>query len=99
AEARGRLLADIDVMGRLVSQLLSMAELEMVVIGPADQADLRQVCLEGVELLAPLAVGQGKAVELTGAQRPVRVHGRSDLLFQAVRNLVENAVRYSPPGA
>ena len=99
AEARGRLLADIDVMGRLVSQLLSMAELEMVVIGPADEADLRQVCLEVVELLAPLAVQQGKSVELTGSRRPVWVHGRSDLLFQAARNLVENAVRYSPSGA
>jgi signal transduction histidine kinase len=99
AEARGRLLADIDVMGRLVSQLLSMAELEMTVIGPEDEADLRQVCLEVVELLAPLAVRQDKSVELTGARRAVRVHGRSDLLFQAVRNLVENAVRYSPPGA
>jgi signal transduction histidine kinase len=98
-EVRARLLADIDVMGRLVSQLLSMAELETVVIGPADQADLRQVCLEVVELLAPLAVAQGKAVELTGVRRPVRVHGRPDLLFQAVRNLVENAIRHTPKGA
>jgi signal transduction histidine kinase len=97
-EVRARLLADIDVMSRLVSQLLSMAELEMVVIGPDDEADLRQVCLEAVGLLAPLAVAQGKAMELTGARRPVRVHGRSEMLFQAVRNLVENAIRHSPAG-
>jgi signal transduction histidine kinase len=99
AQARTRLLADIDVMGRLVSQLMSMAELETAVIGPADEADLREVCLEAVELLAPLAVSQGKAVELAGVGRPVRVHGRPDLLFQAVRNLVENAVRHTPQGA
>jgi signal transduction histidine kinase len=98
-QARARLLADIDVMGRLVSQLMSMAELETVVIGPSDEADLREVCLETVELLAPLAVAHGKAVELAGARRAVRVHGRPDLLFQAVRNLVENAVRHTPQGA
>jgi signal transduction histidine kinase len=98
-QARARLLADIDVMGRLVGQLLSMAELETVVIEPADEADLRQVCLEAVELLAPLAVAQGKAVELAGARRPVKVHGRPDLLFQAVRNLVENAIRHTRKGS
>ena len=97
AEVRRRLLADIDVMSRLVNQLLSIAELETMVIGPADQADLRQVCLEVVELLAPLAVAQDKALELTGARRGVKVHGQPDLLFQAVRNLVENAIRHSPP--
>jgi signal transduction histidine kinase len=97
--ARARLLADIDVMTRLVDQLLSVAELEMVVIAPDEAADLRQVCLEVVEHLAPLAVKQGKALELTAAGASVWVHGRADLLFQAVRNLVENAVRYSPAGA
>ena len=95
---RARLLADIDVMTRLVAQLLSVAELETVVIAADEIADLRQACLEVVEHLAPLAVKQDKAIELAGARGPVRVHGRSDLLFQAVRNLVENALRHSPAG-
>jgi signal transduction histidine kinase len=96
---RTRLLADIDVMARLVDQLLSVAELETLVIAPDEAADLRQVCLEVVEHLAPLAVQQGKAVELAAAGGGVWVHGRADLLFQAMRNLVENALRFSPTGA
>jgi len=96
---RTRLLADIDVMTRLVDQLLSVAELETVVIAPDEAADLKQVCLEVVEHLAPLAVQQGKSLELAAASGGVWVHGRADLLFQAVRNLVENAVRHSPPDA
>jgi signal transduction histidine kinase len=70
-----------------------------VVIAPDEAADLRRVCLEVVEHLAPLAVKQGKSLELAAAGGAVWVHGRADLLFQAVRNLVENAVRYSPAGA
>jgi signal transduction histidine kinase len=98
-KVRAPLLADIDVMARLVDQLLSVAELETMVIAPDEAADLRQVCLEVVEHLAPLAVKQDKALELTAAGGAVWVHGRADLLFQAIRNLVENAVRYSPAGA
>jgi signal transduction histidine kinase len=97
-KVRAPLLADIDVMTRLVDQLLSVAELETMVIAPDESADLRQVCLEVVEHLAPLAVKQDKALELAAADGAVWVHGRADLLFQAVRNLVENAVRYSPAG-
>jgi signal transduction histidine kinase len=96
--ARARVLADIDVMTRLVEQLLSVAELETVIVAPDEAADLRLACLEVVEHLAPLAVEQGKTIELEGADGPVWVHGRSDLLFQAVRNLVENAIRHSRRG-
>jgi signal transduction histidine kinase len=98
AQLRARILADIDVMTRLVDQLLSVAELEMVIIAMDETADLHLACLEVVEHLAPLAVKQGKAIELEGSEGPVWVHGRPEMLFQAVRNLVENAIRHSPTG-
>jgi signal transduction histidine kinase len=93
-----QILSDIDVMTRTVSQLLAMAELENMVVDPADRADLRRVCLEVVEHLAPLSVGADKQIELVGAEDPVWVRGRQDFLFQAVRNLVENAVAHTRAG-
>ncbi len=93
--ARGRLSADIDVMGRIVGQLLAMAELENAVVDPRMRADLRQVALEVVEHLAPIAVDGGKQIELAGETEPVWVHGQHDFLFQAVRNLVENAIAHT----
>ena len=93
-----QILSDIDVMTRTVSQLLAMAELENMVVDPADRADLRRVCLEVVEHLAPLSVQADKQIELTGARGPVWVRGRQDFLFQAVRNLVENAVAHTRAG-
>ena len=46
----------------------------------------------------PLALAQGKYIALSGADRSIWVKGNSEMLSRAVRNLVENAINYSPPG-
>ena len=38
------------------------------------------------------------AVALTEGAAPVRVRGNAAMLFQAVRNLVENAIAHTPAG-
>jgi signal transduction histidine kinase len=92
------LLADIDAMSHVVNQLLDVAELEGVVVNPAETAELGTVCAEVAALVAPIAVAQGKDVALTEGAAPVRVRGNAAMLFQAVRNLVENAIAHTPEG-
>lgn len=82
-------------MGRIVGQLLELAELESSTIGAEDNADLRAVCSDAVCLMAPVALAQGKTIELNAPSAPVWVHGNAELLLRAVRNLVENAIRYT----
>jgi signal transduction histidine kinase len=95
---REALRQDIAGMSRIVSQLLDIAELESFVVDPAEKADLQSVCAEVAGFMAPLALAQGKSIALTGAKGPVWIKGNPETLFQAIRNLVENAVHHTPAG-
>jgi signal transduction histidine kinase len=48
-------------------------------------------------MLADLAIKQGKALVLLGEIKPVWVRGDPSLIFRAVRNLVDNAIKYAAP--
>jgi signal transduction histidine kinase len=85
-------------MIRLVNQLLDIAELETFAVDPSDIADLRIVCREVAELVAPLALAQGKTIALSGAERPVWVKGNSETLSRAIRNITENGINHTPRG-
>ena len=98
AATRQALQADLDRMSRIVSQLLVLAEADVMVVETDHRADLRAVGVEVAEHLAPLALAQGKKLEVSGAARPVWVRGQHDFLFQAVRNLAENATAHTGPG-
>ena len=89
---------DIDGMARIVNQLLDIAELETLSIDPLERADLRAICAEVAEFAAPLALAQGKNIALSGSDGSVWVNGNAEMLSRAIRNLVENAINYSPPG-
>jgi signal transduction histidine kinase len=88
----------IDGMARIVSQLLDIAELETISIDPREKADLRAICAEVAEFAAPLALEKGKDIALSSRDASVWVNGNTEMLSRAIRNLVENAINYSPPG-
>jgi len=101
ARRRHALLATLegcDRATRLVEQLLTLARLEAAdapVAGTADLAALvRQVAAE----VAPRALAKQQNLTLDAAAAcPVKAE--PTLLAVLVRNLLDNAVRYSPPGA
>ncbi len=95
---RDALRGDLVNMTRTVNQVLDIAELESFIVATDARADLHEVCADAVALMAPLAVELGKTIALTGESGPVWVRGHSEALFRAVRNLIENALRHTPPG-
>lgn len=97
--AVARLTAGIDRATRLVEQLLVLARQEASATAGAirQEVDLAELARRSVADLA--AAAQAKGVDL-GVQRAdaVRVQGQPDALNILLRNLVENAVKYTPQG-
>jgi signal transduction histidine kinase len=90
------LRADVERMTRLVGQLLTVAQLEALTIRPDEQADLSEIASEIAILMAPFAIKSGRSIAVLNAENPVPVRGNRDALYQALRNLVENALKFSP---
>jgi signal transduction histidine kinase len=94
----GELRSDVEGMSRLVHQLLEIAELEGFTVGPDELIDLQNIASAVVAFMAPLALAQNKNIALTGEESPVWIRGNSDAVFQAIRNVVENAIRHTAHG-
>ncbi|NEX18898.1 HAMP domain-containing histidine kinase [Thiorhodococcus mannitoliphagus] len=61
------------------------------------EVDLAPLVQDVVELYEPLAAERGQQLIYSSAG-PGRVFGDRDLLFQALANLVDNAIKYTPAG-
>ena len=92
-----RAKADAQAMTNLINQLLAMAQLEALDTDKLVPVDLSAMCREVASQLAPIAFAAGKEIEFVGAAA-VRVRGQPESLVGALRNLVDNALRVTPPG-
>jgi two-component system sensor histidine kinase QseC len=91
-------LEGCDRASRLVQQMLTLARLESGVAPALARVDLVALVRREVAEIAPQALEKGQTVEVDAPQ-PCTVRGDPTLLAVLVRNLVDNAVRYSPAKA
>jgi signal transduction histidine kinase len=77
---------------------MEMAEVEGNSMPPTTTVDLRAVSAEVAAMMAEIAIRQDRAIALTGAEGPVWVRGDGAMIFRAVRNLAENAIKHTAPG-
>ncbi len=89
---------DIARMRRVISQLLDIAELEAFAVKPSETACLKAVCMEVAEFVAPIAIAEGKQILLDAPDDPVPVRGNAEVIFRALRNIVDNAIAHTPAG-
>jgi signal transduction histidine kinase len=91
-------LAELERVQRTLGTLLQIAQAD----GrgrevPTEAVDLAALSRELVELYRPEAATREIALEYSGADSAT-THGNSQLLAQALVNLIENAIKYVSPG-
>lgn len=89
---------DVEALGALIDDVFLLATIESGRLDLArEPVDLGELADEAVEALAPAA--NVKRVTL-GLRSPgsVRVDGNAKAISRVIRNLVDNAIRHSPPG-
>jgi signal transduction histidine kinase len=98
-EAARKSLRETRRLARLVDSLLALARADGP-LGRSERFDLREQVDQVLSSLGEQATANG--LELTpaaeGGDEPAWIEGDSDALPTAVRNVVDNAIRYTPAG-
>ena len=94
-----QIIAELDALGALVNQLLRLAQAEDAMLTARRQVDLRAVSRKVCEELAPIAAYRGLTIEFEAPEQLVVMSGQADLVNIAVSNVVDNAIKASPPAS
>lgn len=95
-EAAQDIIAGVDRSRRLVDQLLALARLDSASAAPLETVDLAELVREQVTEQHDFARRQ--QITLSTRLQPAVVQGRADHLHILLRNLLDNALRYTPAG-
>ncbi len=97
-DAIDQAVAELDLTLDRFRALLRISEIEAQARRAGFRSvDLAAVLRQAVELYEPLADARGIALQLRLAQAPP-IEGDDKLLFEAMSNLIDNAIKFSPEG-
>lgn len=98
-EAQARLLRGVDRLSRTVTQMLQLARLEQAPGAlPLSTLDLKAAVVAQIAELAPIALEKNQELGLDGPDGPCLLQGQAEALAVMLRNLLDNAIRYTPQG-
>lgn len=96
---RQQMQADLQGLGHLVHELLRFAQAEDTLVEARVPVDLVAIARKVCEDLAPDAVRRRLTIEFDAPAQPPILRGSATLIEIAIRNLVENALKFSPARA
>ncbi len=94
------LIAGVDRCTHVIQQLLTLCRMspESVTLEDPVPVDLHKIAAEVVAQLAPSAIDKQIEIELNIEGEDCTIMGNATGLHALFRNLVDNAIRYTPPG-
>ena len=92
-------IAGLDQLLTIITALLRIAEIERGRrLEGFSRVRLASLLREVADLYDPIAEDKGVTLQVDAADDEATVHGDRDLLFEAIANLVDNAVKFTPAG-
>jgi signal transduction histidine kinase len=92
-----RLQGDVQGMSNTVDRLLTLARLESIEGPEIQHLNVGQIAVELVDRLRDWALRTGHEIAVD-IKEPACVEGDAAAIREALRNLIENAIRHTPPG-
>lgn len=86
-------------MTTLVGDLLTLGRGDVGIHGEAVAFSLEELVEEELEAMQPLAAERGCELHFEPSEGSSTVRGEPSRIAQAIRNLLDNALRYSPPSS
>ncbi|HEY6923848.1 MAG TPA: ATP-binding protein [Steroidobacteraceae bacterium] len=99
AEITTNLLASVDRGSRLIDQLLLLARIDSGNYAQSQRARVNLDELLRAECAYEAPSAAQRQITISLASEPISIEGEPGLLAALVRNLLDNAIRYSPPGS
>jgi signal transduction histidine kinase/CheY-like chemotaxis protein len=93
-----RITSNTGRLHRMIANLLDQAQIEAgrIQLSPRD-VQLQQLAQDVIEHMSPVAKAKQQTLQLLSSEPQPTVWGDPDKLRQVVTNLVDNAIKYSPP--
>ncbi len=87
---------DLRHINRLISQMLDISRLDVSQVPDMGEVNLNDVAHAACEDMGALFVGQDKPLSLDEKSKNQIVTGNEEMIFRAILNLLENALKYTP---
>lgn len=88
---------EIDRLGNLVTDLMTLVKIDGRVEVPMENVELAELTERVVRYLYPMAEAKGVAMR-ADLPKDLIIRGSESRLHQAISNLIDNAIKYTPEG-